>query len=233
MSGRRESQIADRRVTEWFRREQALKEQKQEEERHYAPKRVITISRQYGCLGHVVAEGLARRLGSPWEVWDRQLIEQIALNARVRADMVAAVDERGQTWISEMVRRIFNMDALETLAYRRSLAEVLLAVAQQGCKIILGRGANFVLKDALNVRLRADEAYRVEQTMKGLGMDREEAQRKVRSVEAERIEFTRTVFGRDIDDPDAYDMILRTDSLGIDAVVDAVVTVYNRLSRAG
>ena len=231
MPNRSKTHIADRRVTEWFRREQARKEQERELPQPAAHGSVITISRQYGCGGHVVAEELARRLGAPWEVWDKQLIEKIAQNAHVRADMVAAVDERGQGWMAEVIRRIFNMDALEALAYRRNLAEVLLAIAHQGSKIILGRGANFVLEDAFNIRLRAAEEFRAGEAMKGLGVNHEEALRKVRAIDAERTSFTRSVFGRDINDPDAYDLVMRTDSLGVEAVVDAIIAAYNRRYR--
>jgi hypothetical protein len=169
-----------------------------------------------------VAERLAEILGEPWEVWDKALIEAVAASARVRTEMVEAMDERAQSWMDEMIRRCFRRDVLEAATYRKHLAQVLLALAQQGNKIIVGRGANFVLHEALNVRLQATEHHRLLTTMAREGLSEEEAMRKMHQVDRARAEFTFNVFGRDIDDPSAYDIFIQTDTLGVEPAIAAI-----------
>ena len=51
--------------------------------------RIITIEREYGCGGSVIAEKLAARLG--WELLDRSLTDEIARIAQVTR---ATVEQR-------------------------------------------------------------------------------------------------------------------------------------------
>lgn len=222
MSALNEQHIADRRVTEWFRREKARKEAVAARPDPAACP-VITLSRQYGAGGNTVAHRLVELLGPPWEVWNRELIEAVADKAQVRTEMVEALDERAQSWMDEMIRRAFGRDVLEPATYRKNLAQILLALAQQGHKIIVGRGANFVLHHALNVRLQATEAHRVQATMQRMRQTEEEARRHVQQVDRARDEFTSNIFSRQIDDPAAYDMVLETDSLGLEPAAAAIV----------
>jgi CMP/dCMP kinase len=219
-----DSRLADRRVAEYFLREQARHERKPA----VAPPPpghlpVITISRQYGAGGHTVAEGLARELGERWQLWDREILDAIAQNAHVRREMFEALDERAQSWIDQVVRNLTNQPVIDPTAYRRQIAEVMLALAQQGRKIIVGRGGNLILPDALNVRLCASLDFRVDATMHREGLAREGALRKLQRADRDRAEFMVTVFGRGVDDPRAYDMIVQTDLLGFEETVAAIL----------
>jgi len=228
MSVPNERQLADRRVTEWFRREQATREHELPElEPLVQP--VITISRQFGAGAVTVAERLAEILGKPWEVWEKTLIEAVATSAKVRTEMVETLDERAQSWMDEMLRRVFGREVMETATYRKHLAQTLLALAQQGNKIIVGRGANFVLDHALNVRLQASEQHRIKTTMAREGLDREAATKRLRSMDRSRAEFTMSVFGRDVNDPTAYDMVLNIETLGLEPSIQAIIAAARSL----
>lgn len=218
------SRLTDQRVTEWFLRERARKERQQQEKtgtRSAQP--VITISRQYGAGGHSLAERLVQILGKEWEIWDSQIIDQIAQSASIRKEMVEALDEHTQTWMEQFVKSLFAVRTLEPIGYRRHLAQVLIALSQQGKKIVVGRGANFVLTNALNVRIIATFEYRVKSTMRRENLTHDEAAHRVQHIDHERAEFTRSVFGRSIDDPSAYDMVLMADTLGLEASAQAIV----------
>ncbi len=226
--------LSDQRVTEWFLREKARREREKEESRPPAPPSpipVITLSRQFGAGGHTVALKLVEVLGPRWQIWDKEIIEALARAAKLRTEMVETLDEHTQSWIEQMSRNLFNLRVMEPLAYRRHLTQVLLAVAQQGYKIIVGRGANFVLKDALNVRLRASEEFRIQLVMKRENVSHEEAARQIHLVDRDRSVFTRTVFAHDIDDPAAYDMTLMTDTLGFDASAAAIAAAARSMFR--
>ncbi|MBI4552688.1 MAG: cytidylate kinase-like family protein [Candidatus Latescibacteria bacterium] len=224
-----EARLADRRVTEWFVGEKARREREYEERtaatasRVQTVRSVITISRQFGAGGHTVVQAVAERLGPQWQVWDKEIIEQLAHSAQVRTEMVEALDEQTQSWMGEMIHTLFKGYVLETMGYRRYLAQVLLALAQQGNKILLGRGANFVLRDALNVRLRASEECRAQVIMQRDSITHAEALKKIHQVDHDRAAFTRTVFNREVDNPSEYDMTLQTDTLGLDAAAAAIV----------
>jgi cytidylate kinase len=137
--------------------------------------------------------------------------------------MVEALDERTHSWLTQMVRQLCSVPVMEPQSYRQHLVGVLLVLAQQGKKVVLGRGANFVLREALNVRLEASEGFRVHETMKREGIGHADALRQVHQVDLDRARFSRSVFQQDVDDRKTYDMVLRTDELGYDAAAAAIV----------
>lgn len=215
--------LSDSRLNEWLLREKARKERKIQSCNQRVC-RVITISREYGAGGAQIAAKVCERLGTNWQVWDKEIINAMAESAQVRSQMVESLDEHAQTWLQEICRNILNSHVIETHAYYRHLAQVVLALAQQGNKIVIGRGANFLLPRALNVRLRAALDFRIRNIMDHEHLSREEAERKIRHVDRERMEFTRQLYSKDIDDPAGYDMIIRTDNLGIEPTVAAIIS---------
>lgn len=217
-------EIADKRVTEWFRREQALRESRAQQHRAVAPI-AITISREYGAGGHTVAEGLVEQLGKPWEVWDRAIIEKISASAHVQTEMVRTLDEHSRTWVEEVIRLSMGVGIIEQATFRKHMALVLASLAQQGHAIIIGRGANLILPTALNVRLMAAQESRIQSVMEQDHLDHAAALKKIHVVDRERADYTRTYFGRDIDDLSAYDMVLSTSELGIPATIEAIAAV--------
>jgi hypothetical protein len=217
--------LADRRVSEWV-----LRQRSRRETRSTAPPQppVVTISRELGSDDGEIVGALLAELGDRWHVWDAALIDEVALRSESRRQLVEAVDEKVQSQIDLTIRSLVGAPVVEEATYLRHLMSVMLTLAHDGYAIIVGRGSSFILRDALKVRLRAPLAVRIEKCMRGFGWKRDEAERAIRASDHERAEFIHTEFERDIEDPDAYDMILRTDSLGVPAsaaVIAAAVRV--------
>lgn len=215
--------LADERVTESIIRLRSIEEiQKRERTRPVLP--VVTISRQMGAGGGELAEKLLAMLGPPWQVWDHQIIDAIANHAEVRKDLVKALDEHTQGEIETVVKSLLGVGGIETPSYRRHLMEVLLTIERAGFAIILGRGANFALRRALNVRLKASLSVRIKRVMKQLNLTRQQAERRIQESEKERAAFVKQVFGRQIDEDGAYDLVIYTDNLPIEGVAQIVHT---------
>lgn len=214
-------ELADRRITEWFLREKAREKSHQHPHRSGIP-HVITISRQFGAGGHTVATALAKRLGDPWEVWDRSIIDKVAESANVQKEMVRVLDEHSRTWVDDVMRFAMGLGIMEQATFRKHLALVLASLAQQGHIITIGRGANFVLPTALNVRLMANLEARAHTVAQLEGIDHTHALKRIQQVDKERADYTRHFFDRDINDPRAYGMVLCISGLGVDATVEAI-----------
>jgi len=113
--------------------------------------------------------------------------------------------------------------------YGDSVVRVILFHALRGEVVLVGRGAPFVLppERGLSVKLTASERYRVEQFMRAAGAKREEATRKVRKMDRGRRTFVRRYFGVNIDNPEAYDLIVNVERLGPERAADLIVAAYN------
>jgi hypothetical protein len=214
-------QIADRRVTEWVLRQRA-RPATASPPVAVPPPPVITISRQMGSDAGEITEALRNLLGDPWQVWDSELLDEVARRTHCRRQLLEEMDEREQSQIDLTVRSLVGAPLVEEYTYRHQLAQVMLTLAQRGCAIIVGRGATFILRDALKVRLRAAFDYRVANAARVYGWPREEAERHVRTSDRERADFIRTEFERDIDAVELYDMLLSSDTLGVQPTAHAI-----------
>ncbi len=187
------------------------------------PMPVVTLSRELGSGGNEVAQALCNHLG--WDLWDRELVEEIARSANVRTDVVRSLDEHTRSEILAILRELLG-DRLQEQGYRRHLGEVILAVASHGNAVIIGRGANYLLPSALNVRIVAPLKDRVARLSAREGISVEEAERRCLASDRERADFVHNLFGRDINTPTDYDLVINT---GVFRPADAVRLICTAL----
>src|SRR5438105_4968645 len=64
--------------------------------RETAPAFTIAVAREAGAPGTSVAREVGRRLG--WQVYDNELVQQIAKEHNLRASLLESLDERRQNW---------------------------------------------------------------------------------------------------------------------------------------
>lgn len=183
---------------------------------------VITISRQLGAEGHQVGQRLADRLG--WTLWDRELVDAIAKDADISRRIVEVFDEKTVSEFDIIAREAISDIRAGGFLYHRHLAHALLAIASHGNVIIIGRGSNFLLPYALNVRLVASEKYRIERVMVDGGLPRDEAIHRIHKSDRERSAFIHSTYQRDVNDPLAYDVVIKIDEIGAEGAVEVILT---------
>ncbi len=188
--------------------------------------RVITISRELGSGGRRVAEELANTLHL--SLWDRELVERIAEDADVADHLVRHFDEHVVSEIEVLVRHLAGEPRIGGFQYKRHLARTILQIARIGNAIILGRGGNFILPHALNVRIVASRELRVHNLIQFEGLTRKEAEAAIDESDRERAEFTRRLWGRKWDDPLCYDMTLRMDEMTNADAAAIITTAFER-----
>lgn len=181
---------------------------------------VITIAREYGCGGREIGKQIASQFGIP--CYDHQIIEKIVSESNLSSSLVS--DEEQRVSPSELYR-LYAWYAY-SLPGNTSIAEQLFDLdcriinhfAQEGSCVIIGRLANLILKDRLNVirifvyASKESEAARVSARDK-LSLD--EALEKVKRVNRERAahceHFTHTQWK----DATNYDITINSDLYGI------------------
>ena len=130
------------------------------------------------------------------------------------------------------VRRSFDRYVLDSFR-RRSFIEsdylwlvvrTIATLGEQGMAVILGRGAPFVLGPdrALRVLVVSCRARRAERLARRHGLPPAEALRRLAREDEKRREFL-SQFKVDPDDPALYDLVVNTETLGVDGCVTLVV----------
>ena len=193
--------------------------------------RNITIDREVGCGGVEIAANIARRLN--WKLIDKCLIFDIAKMANVDVEAVKKLDEHPDPLLTRMSRLFWgggaergmvNPDHFDCRKMTELTRSVFLEAADEGERVIVGRGAPYILagrEDTLHVFLYAPRDYKIQRVRKYCTCD-DHAQQVIDTADKERAAFIRQHFHIEWPERHVYDLMLNTEA-GEDAVVDTIL----------
>ena len=191
--------------------------------RKAAPALTIAISREAGTRAVEVARELSANL--QWPVLDRELVERVAEDLGLRAQLLEAVDEKGRSWIEETLQGFGGGPAVSGAAYAKHVASTVLALGAQGECILVGRASAQILPAAttLRVRLMAPVKDREAVIAQRFGISGEQARQRVQEIDRERAEFVEGYFHKQVVDPHNYDLILNVARFGVHGSAELIV----------
>lgn len=215
--------LVDRQVRAWQEQEHVAPEPGQGPTRQ---RPMIAVSRTYGALGGLVAQQAAALLG--FDLFDREVVDRVARTAQVSQRVVESVDERLQDAISNWVADLFGAGRLAHHDYLATLARVVLTAGHHGRGVIVGRCAHLLLDPArtLSVRVVAPLGVRVERVAAHRHIPTDAAEARVHEVDRAREAFCRRGFGRSLEDPTQYDLVLDTGRLPVETCARIIVTAF-------
>lgn len=204
--------------------------------------RVVTISREYGCGGGEIAARLAERL--KWNLIDHEVVQQIAERLGVDEADAEAHDEHADGWVMQFLSTMQGVGPMIALpsdltfppteaAYTRALREVVLAAALAGPSVIVGRGAQIILRDrrdTLHVRVVAPLNQRIAYVARRESLTPAEAQQRIQQRDQERRRYLATTYRALPDDAHLYDIIVNTAVLEFDSCVEIITRALDSKS---
>jgi len=183
----------------------------------------LTVSREAGSKGAMVARQVAQRLG--WNVLDKELVEQLADDLEIEAGLLDLLDERRANWFSEAVLNLFKSRLVAQHGYVEQVSKVIaLAVATEPV-VIVGRGAHLILPaDAgFRVRIVASWDSRVHWVSQRDNLNLKSAEKRISDIDADRQGFIVRNLRQDATDPSLYDLTLNTTSLGVSGCAELII----------
>jgi cytidylate kinase len=195
--------------------------------------RLVTVEREYGCGGGVIAARLAERLG--WKLWDRLITEEIARLAKVDAATVKRCDERMDSRLHRLAKsfwrgsyergsplgdQVFDTDCM--MSWMQDIAN---RIGREGNAVVVGRGTPYLLRenpDAFHVFLYAPRAEKIRRTI-AEGHSEVEAEELVDSVDRERIAYVKHYFDADWPTRSLYHLMLNT-AVGNELVIQIILS---------
>ncbi|MGB5983935.1 MAG: cytidylate kinase-like family protein [Desulfobacterales bacterium] len=188
---------------------------------------VITVSMEAGSGGFLIAQEAARLLG--FDLYHREILRPMAHSAEVSLEVLAAMEETRLSGVHDLVASLLDKKYLPQEEYRRALEEIVYALGQVGHAVIVGRGANFILKpeERFAIRVIAPQKMRVKNVAFAHGVSLREAEKRIKNRDSRRKAFVRENFSENIEDPSNYDLILNTARLdaltGAEAIIGALL----------
>jgi cytidylate kinase len=197
------------------------------EEKEKGPLPVVTISREPGSGGEIIAKTLAEKLD--FDLFHQEVIHEMAQSANVSRTLFETLDEKGLNTLENWISSLVDDRHLWPDQYLQHLMKVVGAIGKHGRAVIVGRGANFLLppKGLFRVRVIAPMEERIRHVVEHFKVTREQAKRRIVQTESDRRAFIRKYFHVDIADPQYYDLIVNTGTFTLDKATTTIANVIN------
>lgn len=199
-----------------------------------SPVRIITVAREYGSGGAIIAGRLAARLG--WTLIDRAFIDQVAAQLKLEPRLVERWDECVDTWFDRTVRALWrggyegsvtatgeegmlDADQMAKLAVR-----IVGQAADIGNCVIVGRGAQCILSHreaTFHTFVYGPWGEKVERVHQRFGAEANAAA-IIQERERQRNAYIRLYFDRDWCDRHLYHMLVNS-GIGLERAAAAIL----------
>lgn len=195
-------------------------------------KNIITISRQFGSGGRTVGHLVAEKLGIPF--YDKELVEQISVESGFAPKFV---EEHGE---HSPGRSLFSyafapqgvpgvMNGLSTADFLWNIqCSAILQLAEKGPCVIVGRNADYILKDredCLHTFIHADKAFRADRIVRLYGESEKSPEARLNEKDKRRSVNYQHYTGRTWGAADNYDICLNTATIGVEEAADIIVAL--------
>lgn len=202
----------------------------------------ITLSRETGAgattLGRELIPLLNHQFGGPetsWVFLDRDLLTHALTRHQLPERLAEYLPEDR---ISEIRAAIGELVGLHPSLWQleQKVTEAILQLAHVGYVIFAGRASHLITRGVpggLHVRLVASRETRVLRTANMLKCSHELGETHIEKNDAARRRFVQTHFGKEIEDPHLYDLVLNTDLLSMSTATQIVlIALRDRLQQS-
>ena len=195
-------------------------------------KKMITISREFGSGGRTIGRMVAEKLGIPF--YDKELVDHVALESGFAPQYV---EEHGEHSPSKsMFSYAFAhqtvpgvMNGLSTADFLWNVqCSVILQLADKEPCVIVGRNADYILKDredCLHVFIHADKEARADRIVRLYGESEKSPMSRLNEKDKRRQVNYRHYTGRNCGEAHNYDICLDSSKLGIEKCVEIIVSL--------
>lgn len=201
---------------------------------NFPDKYVITIGRQMGSGGRHLGRLLADRLGIPY--YDRELLVQAAKDAGLSPEFFEHNDERRPSFLSGLFSFTMGVNPIgyydstsgvgDDMLYRAQ-CDFMHKIAAQGPCVIVGRSADYVLRDVdniINVFVHANDddcIARIRQRQPELSIEQARTIRE--RTNKLRANFYNFYTDKRWGDASSYDLCLNSSTLSLEDITEVII----------
>lgn len=203
-------------------------------------KTIITISRMYGSHGTAVAGKLAMELGVP--MFDRKIIELASEKSGLAPEYIDTMEHRSTgSFLFGLASSAYTMHGYHynydlPVSYTAFSAQstAIREIAQKGSCVIIGRCADYILRDdpsCVKVFLYADRTERLRRCMEEFGLDEKAADAELRKLDKARVNYYKNFTGEPFGEAVAHDLSVNTSRVGVDGAVKVMMAYLEASGR--
>lgn len=191
--------------------------------------KVITITRQYGSGGREIGRKLAEAYGIPF--YDNEIISRAAKDTGFAEAAFEQAEDKASNSLLYSIAMGMNVFSSQDVGFsglslddRIFLAQskVIRNVAQEGSCVIVGKCADYILKEqenVVNLFISATLDFRIRRAVEIEGVSEAKSAETVMKKDKSRANYYKYHSGERWDNVLNYDMAIRSDLCGIDGTV--------------
>lgn len=199
---------------------------------------IITIAREYGSGGHLLGEMLSKELGI--KLYDKEFIHLVAEKSGINEQYIK---KNKQSIPSFWLKCILGKNSEQSLERSLSSDDVLFVaeskiiqeLAEKGPCIIVGRCADFVLRDYPNlikVFCYSDLKSACVRCVQEYGVSEEKAESEIKRINHNRIAHYEYYTGEKWGEPHHYNLMINTGSIDLSVACNLIKSIYkNRIKE--
>ena len=189
-------------------------------------KRIITISREFGSGGRFIGEEVAKKLGITY--YDKNIISEIAEKSGLSPEYIqesAELSPKKGLFAYALAGRDITGKSVEDMVYEAQ-RKVILELAEKESCVIIGRNADFILKDrndVLNVFIYGDMPEKIQRICKLHNTSEDDAVKMINDMDKRRMTnynfYTDQKWGKAAN----YTLCLNSSKLGYDKCESIII----------
>lgn len=183
---------------------------------------IISVSREFGSGGHVMAEKIAKDHGLNF--YDRSMLDEIANEKNIHVDVLKKYDEKPRNaFLSRRVGGFSN--SMEEILAEMQFDYIRRKADSGESFVIVGRCAETVLsghEGLISIFVVGDERCRIDRIMDVYNLNESDAIAKIKRHDKKRMQYHNRHSSFRWGDSRNYDLCINSSKLGLDRTADAL-----------
>lgn len=203
--------------------------------------KIITISRQYASGGRVIGQKVAEHYGIPF--YDNDLITMAAKESGITEKILDSAEDKASNSLIYSIAMGLNAFGIQgygadamSIDDKVFLAQsnVIRKVAAAGPCVIIGRCADYVLREktnVVNVFVWADISSRIERAVNEYNMAKPKAEENIIKVDKKRANYYNYHSDKKWGRADTYNLCIKSDDIGIDNAAQSIIQYIELMDK--
>lgn len=178
---------------------------------------IVTIAREHGSSGKQIGKVVAEKMGVPF--YYKEMTALAAQESGLDQEFISDINRNSPDYLHQLY---LSTDVVRDAI--RAQHTIIQKIAENGSCVIVGRAADYVLRDhekVVRVFIHAPEAYKVKRVMEMYGDSEEDARKNVRRSDEARASYYKTISDQVWGDRKHYELIIDS-SIGVEPCAEMI-----------
>jgi putative MATE family efflux protein len=187
---------------------------------------IVTIARQHGTAGKYIGKLIAEKLGIPY--YYKEVIALAAQESGLAAEFISEVDANS----SKVLHELYLSTEVVQLAIRAQ-ESIIRKLADSGSCVIVGRAADYVLRDyedIVRIFIHAPKEYRMKKVTEMYGDNEQESLKSIKRRDAARAAYYKSISGSEWGSTQQYDLHIDS-SIGEENTANTIIDYINNRKK--